>query len=61
MITWALFVILLDSERYYVMPRGHFVTMEQCFDMRDAFIATAPEPKINYEAVCIQTDQITMK
>lgn len=61
MITWALFVIFLEGEKYYVMPRGHYMTMEQCADMREAFIALAPKPKINYESVCIKTNEITMQ
>jgi len=61
MITWVLFVLLLETERYYVMPQGHFLTMEQCFEARDNFMTTAPKPKINYDLICIQTNQITMQ
>ena len=61
MITWVLFVLLLEAERYYVMPQGHYMTMEECFGARDFFIATAPKPKMNYDAICIQTNEITMQ
>ena len=32
--------------------------MAECFEAREYFIATAPKPKIDYEAVCIQTNQV---
>jgi hypothetical protein len=32
------------------------MSMGDCFAAREYFLATAPQPKINYEAVCIQTD-----
>jgi hypothetical protein len=35
--------------------------MEECFGARDLFIATAPKPKMNYDAICIQTNEITMQ
>ena len=61
MITWVLFVLLLEAERYYVMPQGHYMTMEECFEARDVIINTAPKPKMNYDAICIQTNEITMQ
>jgi hypothetical protein len=56
--TWVLFVILLEADRYYVSPNGMYPTMEDCFEARDFFMATAPQPKINYEAICVQTDKL---
>lgn len=53
---WMLFVILLNPEGYNTMFMGTHPSMEGCFTARDAIIATAPQPKINYEVVCIQTD-----
>jgi hypothetical protein len=57
---WMLFVIMLEVDRYYVAPQGPFPSMEVCFEARDYFMDTAPKPKINYEAVCIQTDKVGM-
>ena len=57
---WMLFVIMLEADRYYVAPQGPFPSMEVCFEARDYFMGTAPKPKINYEAVCIQTDKVGM-
>ena len=59
MVTWVLFVLLLEAEKYYVMPQGQYLTMEDCFGAHELFMRTAPKPKINYEAICVQTNQIT--
>jgi len=61
MITWVLFVLLLEAERYYVVPQGHYMTMEECFEARDVVMQSAPQPKMNYDAICIQTNEITMQ
>ena len=53
---WILFVILLDAERYYVSPNGVYPSMSDCFEARDFFMSTAPQPKVNYDAICIKTD-----
>jgi len=55
---WILFTILLTAEGYYTHTQGPFSTMEDCFEAREFLIATGPKPKINYEAVCIQTDEL---
>lgn len=55
---WILFIIMLDSDRYYVQSNSFYLSMDKCFEARGLFMATAPQPKINYEAVCIQTDRI---
>jgi len=53
---WLLFAILIQSDGYAVYPQGPFATMDQCFEAREHFMATAPQPKMNYGAICIQTD-----
>ena len=55
---WMLFLIVLEADRYFVAPRGPFLSMEACFEERSRTLATFPKPKINYEAVCIRTDKI---
>jgi len=54
---WVLFAIIIQSSGYTVYPQGPFMTMDDCFAAREYFIQTGPKPKINYEAVCIQTDE----
>lgn len=58
--TWILFVILLDADKYYVSPQAMYQSAEECIIARDYFFETAPQPKINYDAVCIPTDKVTM-
>ena len=55
---WMLFAIIITANGYGTMPQGPFATMAECFEAREHFINTAPKPKINYEAVCIQTDVV---
>jgi len=53
---WVLFAIIIQADGYGVLPQGPFLTMEDCFEARNVFINTAPKPKLNYDAICIQTD-----
>tara|TARA_A100000171_G_C2031794_1_gene96182 strand:+ start:199 stop:372 length:174 start_codon:yes stop_codon:yes gene_type:complete len=49
----------LENEKYYVMPQGQYMTMADCFIGREEFMRTAPTPKMNYDSICVQTNQIT--
>jgi len=53
---WMLFLIVLQADQYMISPSGPFPTMEDCFEAREGIMSTAPQPKINYEVVCIETD-----
>ncbi len=55
---WVLVAILVMDSNFKMMPLGAFVSMDECFQAREAFMATGPKPKINYESVCIQTNQL---
>ena len=55
---WMMFVILLETDRYMVSPNGLFTSAEECESARAVFMDTAPQPQINYEAVCIATDKM---
>jgi len=55
---WMLFVIVLETTQYFVASRGPFPTMQVCFEARERILSTLPKPKINYEAICIQTDKV---
>jgi hypothetical protein len=55
---WMLFVILLETDRYMISPNGLFTSEAECLTAREYFISTAPQPQINYEAVCIATDKV---
>ena len=55
---WMLFVILLETDSYMVSPNGLFTTQQECLTAREYFMSTAPQPQVNYEAVCIGTDKV---
>ena len=61
MSVWVLFIIMLDATQYYVQPNSVYSTMDKCFEAREVFMAAAPQPKINYEAICIQTDKLELQ
>ena len=61
MMIWILFIIVLDTDQYYVSPNSFYSSMDKCFAAREVFMKTAPQPKINYEAVCVQTDRVQMQ
>jgi hypothetical protein len=54
---WILFVIFLDADMYYVNPVNAYATEVQCIEAHTLFMLTAPQPKINYDAICIKTNQ----
>jgi hypothetical protein len=58
MTVWVLVATLFIQGEFKFMGLGVFATMNECFTARDYFIATGPQPKINYEAVCVQTNQL---
>ena len=41
-----------------VSPNGLFTSEAECLTAREYFIATAPQPQINYDALCIATDKV---
>lgn len=53
---WVLFVLMLQADQYFVRPHGPFLDMDTCFKARETILEQFPQPKLNYEAVCIQTD-----
>lgn len=55
---WVLFVILLEADRYYVSPNGIYPTMQDCSNALEVVMQSAPQPKINYDAICIKTDKL---
>ena len=59
--TWILFIIIVGPNRYYVQPNSFYLSMGECFSARELFMTTAPQPKMNYEAVCVQTDKVEMQ
>ena len=56
MMSWLLVGILISGQQIMVKPFGFFPEMEHCFEAREFVMQTAPQPKVNYEFVCIRTD-----
>ena len=48
---WLLFAILIQSDGYAVYPQGPFGTMDECFEAREYFMATAWEVMESGEAM----------
>jgi len=57
MTLWLLVVVIVVDGMAYMQNGGLHATMKDCFEARENVMQTAPQPKINYEAVCIKTDQ----
>jgi hypothetical protein len=57
MTLWLLVVIFIVDGSAYMHHGGLYGSMDECFDEWEIVMQTAPQPKINYEAICIQTDQ----
>ena len=57
MTSWVLVALIALDEGMQMIPSGVYPTMTKCFEARQYFMLTAPQPKINYEAVCVQTDK----
>lgn len=57
MTLWLLIVVIVVDGMAYMQNGGLHATIEDCFEAREVTLSTAPKPKINYEAICIQTDQ----
>ena len=53
---YMIFVIMLQADQFFVRPHGPFLDMATCFQAREEILAQFPEPKVNYEAVCVKTD-----
>lgn len=55
---WLLFIITIFEGTYGVSANGPYPSMAKCFKVREALLKTYEQPKINYEAVCVRTDQV---
>ena len=55
---WVLIGILLTQEAIYAQPVSTHVTMADCFEAREVAMQDLPQPKINYEFVCVRTNLI---
>lgn len=54
--SWLLVGILISGQQIMVKPFGFFPEMEDCFSARQIALSAVEKPKVNYEFVCIRTD-----
>lgn len=54
--TWFLFVIFLQADRYYVAVHSMHQSEESCSVVRETVVDETGRPPLNYEAVCIPAD-----
>ncbi len=55
---WVLIGVMLAVQGVGAQPISPHATMEECFEAREEIMEQMPEPKINYEFVCVRTDLI---
>jgi len=55
---WLLVGILVQGSQVFTKPLGAFVEMDRCFEVREYVLAQASKPKLNYEVVCVQTNEM---
>lgn len=55
---WLLVGILIQNGMVYAKPLGIFGSENKCLEVREYVMAQAPKPDINYESVCVHTDQL---
>ena len=58
MSVWVLVAMMFIEGQFKFMMLGAYTAMDECFEAREYFMATGPQPKINYESICIKTDQL---
>lgn len=55
---WVLVVLVFVEGRLGVMPNGVFISKEDCLSAQEHFMKTGPQPQINYDTICVNTDQL---
>jgi len=56
--TWVLMLIAVETGTFYFRALGVHQRMDDCLAQRAALIEEIGRPIINYQALCIQTDQL---
>ena len=53
---WVLVAVALGANGVAAQAIGVFSELNQCFEVREQIMKKAPQPKMNYETVCVRTD-----
>lgn len=56
MVAWLLVAVVASGNEVVTKPFGIFIEMTDCFEGRDLLLAQAPQPKINYEVLCVKVN-----
>lgn len=55
---WVLMLIAVESDTFYFRAMGIHPRMDDCLGARAALIEEIGRPIVNYQALCIMTDQV---
>lgn len=55
---WALVLIYFAETELHFRGIGVYASMSECFEARENFMAEGPQPKVNYESVCVATNRL---
>ena len=53
---WVLVAVVISTTGLAVQAIGVFSELNQCIEVREQIMIKAPQPKVNYETVCVRTD-----
>lgn len=56
--TWVLMLIAVEANTFYFRALDTFPRMDDCLGARASLVEEIGRPIINYQALCIQTDQL---
>ena len=54
---YIMVIITIVGLSINVMGNGVYPTQKICEDRKNKFLVDAPKPKINYEVICVSSDQ----
>jgi hypothetical protein len=55
---WLLVAILIEDGTIFTKALGIYPSMGHCFEVREYVMQQSVKPKLNYETVCIQTNEL---
>ena len=55
---WVLMLIAVEADMFYIRGMGIHNSMDSCFRARQALVEEIGRPIVNYQTLCIQTDQL---
>jgi len=56
--TWVLMLITIKGSMFYMSVVNTFPSVDACLQEREVGVTTLGRPIINYQLICIPTDQL---